>query len=304
MSKYAIVVHGGAVTMKPGQLTPEEEAHQREGLSQAVQAGWQVLHEGGTALDAVEAAVTSLENNEHFNAGRGSSLTQQGEVEMDASIMDGSNLRAGAVSSVKYVKNPIQLARAVLEQGSPVYLTSEGAIEFALKQGLDLEAPDYFKTEKTRKQWVELVQQAQGEPQQQDTVGAVALDQHGNLAVATSTGGIEGQLKGRVGDSPAIGGGSYASNDACAASCTGDGEVILRGALAHEVYALVKYKGLPIAEACREAIALHDEELQGDKGIIGVDTEGNIALEFNSNVMRRAYRIGEEEPVVAIWRDE
>ena len=304
MSQYAIVVHGGAVTMKPGQLPPEEEAQQREGLSQALQAGWEVLHGGGSALDAVAAAVTSLENNEHFNAGRGSSLTEQGEAAMDASIMDGRNLRAGAVNSVKYVKNPIQLARAVLDQGSPVYLAGEGALEFALQQGLALEAPNYFKTGKTRKQWLDLLQQEQAAPQQQDTVGAVALDQNGNLAVATSTGGIEGQRKGRVGDSPVLGGGSYASNEACAASCTGDGEVILRGALAHEVYALVKYKGLPVAEACRAAIALHDEDLQGDKGIIAIDTHGNVALEFNCNVMRRAYRIGEEQPVIAIWRDE
>jgi beta-aspartyl-peptidase (threonine type) len=304
MSKYAIVIHGGAVTMKPGQLTPEEEAHQREGLHQAMQAGWAILHQGGTALDAVEAAVSSLEDNEHFNAGRGSSLNLQGEVQMDASIMDGSNLKAGAVNSVMYVKNPIQLARAVLDKSKHVYLAGEGALEFALRQGLDLASPDYFEVEKTRKQWLEMVQQEQAEPQQHDTVGAVALDQHGNLAVATSTGGIEGQVKGRVGDSPALGCGSYASNDACAASCTGDGEVILRGALAHEVYALVKYKGLSIVEACRAAISLRDEDLQGDKGIIGIDTQGNVALEFNSNVMRRAYRIGEEEPVVAIWRDE
>ena len=304
MNTYAIVIHGGAVTMKPGQLTSEEEAHQREGLRQAVQAGWAILHQGGMALDAVEAAVSSLEDNPHFNAGRGSSLNLQGEVQMDASIMDGSNLKAGAVNSVSYVKNPIQLARAVLDQGQHVYLAGEGALEFALQQGLDVVAPDYFKTDKTRQEWLEIVQQTQAEPKQQDTVGAVALDQAGNLAVTTSTGGIEGQLKGRVGDSPVLGGGSYASNEACAASCTGDGEVILRGALAHEVYALVKYKELPIAEACRAAIQLRDEDLQGDKGIIGVDKDGNIALEFNCNVMRRAYRVGEEEPIVAIWRDE
>ncbi|UOG75823.1 isoaspartyl peptidase/L-asparaginase [Hymenobacter tibetensis] len=304
MPTYAIVIHGGAVTMKPGQLGPEEEAHLREGLRHALQTGWEVLHQGGTALDAVQAAVMSLENNEHFNAGRGSSLNLQGEVQMDASIMDGRNLKAGAVNSVQYVKNPIQLARAVLDNSQHVYLAGEGALEFALRQGLDLAAPEYFEVEKTRKEWLELVQQEQAEPQQKDTVGAVALDQHGNLAVATSTGGIEGQLKGRVGDSPVIGGGSYASNDACAASCTGDGEVILRGALAHEVYALVKYKGLPIDEACRAAISLRDEDLQGDKGIIAIDPQGNVALECNCNVMRRAYRVGEEEPVVAIWRDE
>jgi len=289
--------------MKPGQLTPEEEAQQREGLRQALQAGWAILHQGGTALDAVEAAVSSLEDNPHFNAGRGSSLNLQGEVQMDASIMDGRNLKAGAVNSVSYVKNPIQLARAVLDNSPHVYLAGEGAVDFALQQGLDLAAPDYFKTEKTRKDWLEIVQQ-QNEPQHKDTVGAVALDQAGNLAVATSTGGIEGQAKGRVGDSPVLGGGSYASNEACATSCTGDGEVILRGALAHEVYALVKYRGLPVAEACRAAISLRDEELRGDKGIIAVDTQGNVALEFNCNVMRRAYRVGENEPVVAIWRDE
>ncbi|WP_022824107.1 isoaspartyl peptidase/L-asparaginase family protein [Hymenobacter norwichensis] len=303
MSKYAIVIHGGAVTMKPGELTPEEEAQQREGLRQAVQAGWAILHHGGTALDAVQAAVSSLEDNEHFNAGRGSSLNLQGEVQMDASIMDGRNLKAGAVNSVRYVKNPIRLARAVLDKGQHVYLAGEGAVEFALREGLEMASPDYFEVKKTRKQWLEIVQQQAG-PRQQDTVGAVALDQHGNVAVATSTGGIEGQLKGRIGDSPVLGGGSYASNDACAASCTGDGEVILRGALAHEVYALVKYKGLAIAEACREAINLRNDDLQGDKGIIGIDIQGNIALECNCNVMRRAYIVGDEEPVVAIWRDE
>lgn len=304
MHTYALVIHGGAVTMKPGQLTPEMEAKQREGLYRAVQAGWAVLHQGGTALDAVEAAVSSLEDDPHFNAGRGSSLNLQGEVQMDASIMDGRTLQAGAVNSVSYVKNPVQLARAILNKSPHVYLASEGALEFALKQGLAVASPDYFKTDKTRQEWLAIVQQTQEEPQQQDTVGAVALDQAGNLAVATSTGGIEGQLKGRVGDSPVLGGGSYASNEACAASCTGDGEVILRGALAHEVYALVKYKELPIAEACRAAIALRAQELRGDKGIIGVDRQGNIALECNCNVMRRAYRVGEEEPVVAIWRDE
>jgi beta-aspartyl-peptidase (threonine type) len=304
MKPYALVIHGGAVTMKPGELTPEEADLQREGLHLALDAGWQVLHRAGSALDAVEAAVRSLEDNEHFNAGRGASLNLQGEAEMDAAIMDGRTLQAGAVNGVKYVQNPISLARAVMERSPHVYISGEGAVELALECGLPLAPPDYFKTTKTRKQWLEIAQQDQGQLAGHDTVGAVALDQDGNLAVATSTGGIEGQAKGRVGDSPVLGGGTYASNEACAVSCTGDGEVILRGALAHEVYALVKYKGLPVAEACQEALRLRDDVLGGDKGFIALDPQGNVAMEFNSNVMRRAYRVGEAAPYVAIWRDE
>lgn len=303
MSPYAIVIHGGAVTMQPGELSPEEEAAQREGLAQALQAGWEVLHRGGPALDAVEAVVRSLEDNEHFNAGRGSGLTQQGEVKMDAAIMDGRTLQAGAVSAVPYVQNPISLARAVMESSPHVCLSELGALELALEKGLPVKPPSYFITEKTRQQWLDIVQK-EGKMAMHDTVGAVALDQAGNLAVATSTGGIEGQLKGRVGDSPVLGGGTYASNDACAVSCTGDGEVIMRGALAHEVYALVKYKGLPLVEACQAALQLRDDELKGDKGMIAIDRQGTIALEFNSNFMRRAYRVGDGEPVVAMWKDE
>ena len=303
MSTYALVIHGGAVMMKPGELSPEEEAAQREGLAQALQAGWEILHRGGSALDAVEATVRSLEDNEHFNAGRGSSLTQQGEVKMDAAIMDGRTLQAGAVSAVPHVQNPICLARAVMEHSPHVCLSDAGALELALEKNLPVKAPSYFLTEKTRQQWLKILQQ-EGSQAMHDTVGAVALDQAGNLAVATSTGGIEGQLKGRVGDSPVLGAGTYASNDACAVSCTGDGEVLLRGALAHEVYALVKYKGLPLAEACQAAINLRDDELKGDKGLIAIDPQGNIALEFNTNLMRRAYRVGEAAPFVAIWKDE
>ena len=304
MSTYALVIHGGAVTMKPGELSPAEEAAQRAGLAQALHAGWEVLHRGGPALDAVEAAVRSLEDNEHFNAGRGASLNLAGEAELDAAIMDGRTLQAGAVSGVKYVRNPIGLARAVLERSPHVYLAGEGALELALECGLPLAPPSYFQTEKTRQQWLDIAQQNRGQRAGHDTVGAVARDQAGNLAVATSTGGIEGQARGRVGDSPVLGGGTYASNEACAVSCTGDGEIIMRGALAHEVYALVKHKNLPLAEACQAAVHLRDDELCGDKGIIALDPHGNLALAFNTNVMRRAYRVGEAEPYVAIFRDE
>lgn len=304
MSMYAIVLHGGAVTMPPGELSPEEAAFQRVGLGEALDAGWQILHEGGSALDAVEAAVRCLEENEHFNAGRGSSLSRQGEAELDAAIMDGRTLRAGIITGVKYVKHPISLARTLLERGPHVGLSGAGALEFALECGQPLAPPSYFETEKTRRQWLELAQQETGHRAGHDTVGAVALDLSGNLAVATSTGGIEGQRKGRVGDSPVLGGGTYATNDACAVSCTGDGEVIMRGALAHEVYALVKYQRLPLAEACRAALALHDAELRGDKGCIALDPEGRVAIEFNTNVMRRAWRVGEGEAYIAIFKDE
>jgi len=304
MSQYAIVIHGGAVTLAPNALGPAEADAQRAGLGEALHTGWLVLHQGGTALDAVEAAVRSLEANEHFNAGRGSSLTRQGEAEMDAAIMDGRTLQAGTVNGVKYVQHPVSLARAVMERSPHVALAGEGALELALECQLPLAGPSYFQTEKTRRQWLDLAQQETEQLAGHDTVGAVALDQAGNLAVATSTGGIEGQRKGRVGDSPALGGGTYASNEACAVSCTGDGEVILRGALAHEVYALVKYKGLPLAEACRAAIDLRDQDLRGDKGMIAIDPQGHIALEFNTNVMRRAYRVGDAAPFVGIWRDD
>jgi len=304
MSIYALVIHGGAVTMKPGELSQEEAAFQRVGLGEALDAGWQILHQGGSALDAVEAAVRSLEENEHFNAGRGSSLSRQGEAEMDAAIMDGRTLQAGTVSGVKYVKHPISLARCIMERGPHVGLSGEGALEFALECGQPLAAPSYFETEKTRKQWLEIAQQETEQLAGHDTVGAVALDLSGNLAVATSTGGIEGQRKGRVGDSPILGGGTYASNEACAVSCTGDGEVIMRGALAHEVYALVKYQQLPLAEACRAALTLRDHDLRGDKGFIALDPAGHVAIEFNTNVMRRAYRVGEAEPYIAIFDHE
>jgi beta-aspartyl-peptidase (threonine type) len=248
--------------------------------------------------------VRSLKDNEHFNAGRGASLTRQGEAEMDAAIMDGRTLQAGAVTGVQYVKHPIGLARAVLERSPHAFLAGAGAMGFALECGLPLAPPSYFQTDKTRQQWLAQAQQETQPLAGHDTVGAVALNQFGNLAVATSTGGLEGQTKGRVGDSPVLGGGTYANNDVCAVSCTGNGEVILRGALAHEVYALVKYQGLPIAEACQTDLLLHNDKLRGDKGFIALDPQGHVGIAFNTNVMRRAYRVGEAEPYIALYQDE
>ncbi|KAA9339779.1 isoaspartyl peptidase/L-asparaginase [Hymenobacter busanensis] len=305
MGKYVIVIHGGAVTTDPSSIPPEKEAALKKGLEAALHAGWEILNRGGTALDAVEAAVMSMEDNELFNAGRGGMFTLNGEVETEASVMDGLTLRGGAVSGLKLVKNPVHLARLVMEKCKHTFLTAEGAHEFALAQGLMLQDPSYFKTDEQRQEWLDIIQEAEVEhPNKHDTVGAVALDQHGNLAVATSTGGIEGKLRGRVGDSCIYGGGSYANNEVCAASCTGDGEIIMLAACAHEVYALRKYKKLSIAKAAQGAVAVHADKLQGDRGIIAIDPEGNFAIESNTNVMRCAYRVGDDEPFVAIWKED
>jgi beta-aspartyl-peptidase (threonine type) len=303
--KYVLVIHGGAVTADPSTIPPEKEAALRQGLEEALQAGWEILNRGGTALDAVEAAVMSMEDNELFNAGRGGMFNLNGEVETESSIMDGLSLRGGAVSGLKLIKNPVRLARLVMEKCKHTFLTAEGAHEFALAQGLTLQDPSYFKTEEQRQEWLDIIHEAQVEhANKKDTVGAVALDMHGNLAVATSTGGIEGKLRGRVGDSCIYGGGSYANNEVCAASCTGDGEIIMLAACAHEVYALRKYKKLSIDKAARGAVEVHADKLQGDRGIIALDPEGNIAIESNTNVFRRAYRANEEEPFVDIWMDK
>jgi beta-aspartyl-peptidase (threonine type) len=302
MGKYVMVIHGGAVNTDPSSITPEKEVQLKAGLEAALQAGWEILNRGGTALDAVEASVMSMEDNALFNAGRGGMFNINGDVETEASVMDGLTLRGGAVSGLKLVKNPVHLARLVMEKCKHTFLTADGAHEFALAQGLTLQDPNYFKTDEQREEWLDILQQAK-QPAGHDTVGAVALDQHGNLAVATSTGGIEGKLRGRVGDSCIYGGGSYANNEVCATSCTGDGEIIMLASCAHEVYALRKYKHLSISKAAREAVAMYADKLQGDRGIIAIDPQGNIALESNTNVMRRAYRINEEEPFVDIWMD-
>ncbi|MCC3152552.1 isoaspartyl peptidase/L-asparaginase [Hymenobacter sp. BT770] len=305
MGKYVLLIHGGAVNTDPSTIPPEKEAKLKEGLEQALQAGWEILNRGGTALDAVEAAVMSMEDNELFNAGRGGMFNINGDVETESSIMDGFTLRGGAVSGLKLVKNPVRLARLVMEKCKHTFLTADGAHEFALSQGLTLQDPSYFKTDQQRQEWLEILQQAEVEHAgKHDTVGAVALDQHGNLAVATSTGGIEGKLRGRVGDSCIYGGGSYANNEVCAASCTGDGEIIMLAACAHEVYALCKYKKLTITKAAREAVGMYADKLAGDRGIIALDPEGNIAIESNTNVFRRAYRVEEEELFIDIWMDK
>lgn len=300
MRKFAIVIHGGAENMSKEEVSPEKEKAYRSGLEKALQAGWEILERGGNAVEAVEAAVRIMEDNPLFNAGKGSSLNEQGEVECDAAIMDGKELRAGAVGGVRYVQNPISLARIVMDNCKHTFLAGTGAEEYALKHDVPLKAPEYFKTAEKEKAWLEKLHPKNNH----DTVGAVALDQEGNLAAATSTGGLSGQFKGRIGDSPILGGGTYANNHVCAVSCTGDGEVIIRGILAHEVYALAKYGKEKIQNAAQQATEVYSEHLQGDKGLIALDPEGNIGLAFNTTMMKRAYRVNHEEMVVALWKED
>ena len=283
MDEFAIVVHGGAggLPRDPGRLE-----RMRSGAAAAVEAGHAVLAAGGAALDAVEAAVVVLEDDPEFNAGRGAALTEYGRVELDASMMDGSTRAAGAVAAVRGVRNPVRAARAVLEEGRHVLLVGPPATEFAATAGLAFEAETWFVTERERLALADgAFESARG------TVGAVARDRSGRLAAATSTGGVSGQRLGRVGDSPLVGAGTWADDSTVAVSCTGHGESIIRSALAHEVDALLRHRGLGLQEACE--LAIRDLGRWGqDGGLIAVSSHGEVAATFNSAGMTRAWRVG------------
>ena len=290
MDEIAIVVHGGA-----GGL-PRDGARgdrMRAGAAAAVEAGHAVLAGGGTSLEAVEAAVVVLEDDPDFNAGRGAALTEYGRVELDASIMEGTSRAAGAVAAVRGVRNPIRAARAVLEEGRHVLLVGAPAIEFAATAGLDFESETWFVTERERLALANAAEPARG------TVGAVARDAQGCLAAATSTGGVSGQRLGRVGDSPLIGAGTWADDATVAVSCTGHGESIVRSALAHEVDALLRHRGLGLEDAC--AIAIDGLGRWGqDGGLIAVSSHGEVAAKFNSAAMTRGWRVGDGPVVTAV----
>lgn len=289
MDEIAIVVHGGA-----GGLPRDEERldGMRSGAAAAVEAGHAVLAAGGSALDAVEAAVVVLEDDPEFNAGRGAALTEYGRVELDASMMDGTTRAAGAVAAVRGVRNPIRAARAVLAEGRHVLLVGQPATDFAATAGLDFESETWFVTERERRALAgATAESARG------TVGAVARDVKGRLAAATSTGGVSGQRLGRVGDSPLIGAGTWADDATVAVSCTGHGESIIRSALAHEVDALLRHRELGLQEACE--LAIQDLGRWGqDGGLIAVSSHGEVAATFNSPGMTRAWRVG-DRPVFA-----
>lgn len=293
-SMYGIAIHGGAGTLSKAQMTPEMEAKYRAGLQQALDAGYQVLEQGGSSLDAVNTAVRLLEDDEMFNAGKGSVFTRDGTVELDAALMDGATLKAGSVAGVKHVRNPIDLARRVMEQSKHVMLIGEGAEEFALEQGLPFVPNNYFHTERRRQQ---LEKALRGDKQASvddihyfGTVGAVARDRNGNLAAATSTGGLTGKHPGRVGDSPIIGAGTYANNRTCAVSGTGQGEFFIRLGVARDIHALMDYRGMSLDEAVDEVVQHKLKEMQAEGGVIAIDTKGHIVLDFNSEGMFRGAR--------------
>jgi L-asparaginase / beta-aspartyl-peptidase len=287
---HAIAIHGGAGTLSAAQLTPQTDRLYRTGLEHAVRAGFAVLDQGGSSLDAVTVAVQALEDDPLFNAGRGAVLSANGLHELDASIMDGRDRSAGAVTGVRHVRSPIVLARRVMERSPHVMLAGEGAEEFALEQGLEPVPNGYFATERRQRE-LELLLQGRkkaGREALMGTVGAVALDAHGNLAAATSTGGMTGKKWGRVGDSPIIGAGTYAANDCCAVSATGHGEFFIRAAVAHEIASLVRYRGLDVAQAADEVVLQQLVRMGGSGGVIAIGRDGRIAMPFNSEGMLRA----------------
>lgn len=293
MAKRALAIHGGAGTILKSRMTPALEAQYHNGLEDSLRDGWAILKNGGSALDAVEAAVRTLEDFPLFNAGRGSVFTHEGKQEMDASIMDGKTLKAGAVAFVRGIKNPVSLARCVMEHTEHVLLAGEGANQFAEHLGLETEKDEYFFTEH---RWLQLQEAISEGCTRLDhsmkakpigTVGAVACDVDGNLAAATSTGGMTNKKFGRIGDTPVVGLGNYA-DETCAVSCTGHGEYFMRAVAAFDVSARMKYKQIGLREASFETIG-RLTSLGGEGGMIAVDSQGNLSLPFNSEGMYRAY---------------
>jgi beta-aspartyl-peptidase (threonine type) len=289
----SIAIHGGAGAVPRKTLSAERERQYRDGLAAALDLGYATLETGGSSLDAVTAAVRSLEDNPLFNAGRGAALTREGAAELDAAIMDGRQQRAGAVAAVRHVRNPIELARRVMEKSRHVLLVGAGAEEFALEEGLALVPNLYFRTEERRAQ---LEAERSGMsvsdlvPSSQGTVGAVALDAAGDLAAATSTGGMTNKRQGRVGDSPIIGAGTYAKNEVCAVSATGHGEYFIRAVAAHDICATMEYRGRSLQEAVHELLHHKLRALGGSGGVIAIDRGGRIVTEFSTEGMFRGAR--------------
>lgn len=302
MNKIAIAVHGGASEASPF-LQKHLKEHE-QGLAAAVEAGYQILDKQGSALDAVEAAVKILEDNPLFNAGRGSALNSAGEVEMDASIMDGATLDAGAVSMVNSIKNPISLARYVMHHTSHVFFSGYGALAIAKHAKFTLEPESYFMTEHQQQAYQELRPKESAQDllhkKHYGTVGAVALDQYGNLASATSTGGTSNSLAGRIGDSCIIGGGCYANNDSCAVSGTGIGEYLIRDVVAHTIAMMVEFN-MPLKEACEHVIHKRNRHTDGEMGVISVNKNAEIAIAFNTEIMKRAWKSSDELLQVKIF---
>jgi beta-aspartyl-peptidase (threonine type) len=294
--EFSIAIHGGAGTITRKNMTPGKENAYRSKLKETLNVGYSILNKGGTSLDAVEATIRIMENSELFNAGKGAVFTNAGTNELDASIMDGRNLKAGAVARVKTVKNPISAARKVMEETWHVMLSGDGADKFAKEQGLDIVDPSYFYTQQ---RWDSL---KKTQSEKHGTVGCVALDKHGNLAAGTSTGGLTNKRWGRVGDSPIIGSGTYANNQTCAVSGTGQGEYFIRGNVAYDVSAIMEYKGKSVGEAAQNVIRKLSD-MGGNGGIITMDSKGNISMPFNTAGMYRGFRKAGQAPEIFIYKN-
>jgi L-asparaginase / beta-aspartyl-peptidase len=314
MGKFAIAIHGGAGTILKEDMTPELEAAYLKGLQEAVDGGYAVLEQGGSAVNAVKAAVVILEDNMLFNAGRGAVFTKKGGQEMDAAIMDGTNLSAGAVAGIRNVRNPIELAAEVMEHSNHVFLSGKGANDFAIKQGIKLEPDEYFFSQFRYDQW-KAIRDSDNysldhthhhldelmRDKKFGTVGAVACDDKGNIAAATSTGGMTNKKYGRIGDSPVIGAGTYANNHTCAVSCTGHGEIFIQAVAAYDVSALMEYNSLSLEQAVQQVVHQRLKDMQGEGGMIAVDAAANVSMQFNSAGMYRGFKTSEGESGVAIY---
>lgn len=316
--KIMLVVHGGAGTITRTNLSSEMEKQYREKLSEALRTGHAILAKGGSSSDAVEATIRILEDSPLFNAGKGAVFTHEGRNEMDAAFMDGRTKKAGAVAGVTIIRNPISAARAVMEKSPHVMLAGRGAELFATKMGLEIVDPSYFWTERRWKSLQDelLKEQKANDPKKTSendaaaggdkkfgTVGALALDREGNLAAGTSTGGMTNKQFGRIGDTPIIGAGTYADNESCAVSGTGHGEFFIRWNVAYDIAALMKYRGMSVADAANEVVHRKLAPVKGEGGVIALDAKGNFAMPFNTEGMYRGW-IGEDgEPHVSIYKD-
>ena len=309
--KAMLVVHGGAGTMTRGSMSADMEKQYRAALEEALRTGHAILARGGSSIDAVEATVRVLEDNPLFNAGKGAVFTHEGRNELDASIMEGKTRKAGAVAGVTIIRNPISAARAVMEKSPHVMMTGKGAELFATKMGLEIVDPSYFWTER---RWKSLQNELRKETSPQSalpsdperkhgTVGAVAVDRAGNLAAATSTGGMTNKQYGRVGDSPIIGAGTFAENESCAVSATGHGEFFIRWTVAYDIAALMKYRGMTVQAAADEVINKKLKAVEGEGGVIALDAKGNFAMPFNSEGMYRGWIGADGVPKVSIYKD-
>ena len=298
---FAIVVHGGAGTILKKNMSDEMELAYKLKLEEAINAGYNILEKNGSSKDAVEETIKILENSELFNAGKGSVLSNKGVVEMDASIMNGQNLNAGAISGIKTIKNPISAARLVMEKSAHVFLSGEGAEEFAKLQGLDIIDNEYFITETRLKSLLNAKKRDSIKDNKFGTVGCVAIDKFGNITSGTSTGGMTNKKWNRIGDVPIIGAGTYANNNTCGISSTGWGEYFIRNVVAYDISSQIEYKKISIDLAAKNTLK-KVKDLGGNGGVIGIDKNGNILMDFNTEGMYRGYKKSDGESEISIYK--